>query len=59
MPILDVLAAGSWGARSWLGFPGLVEGALADLIVYPEDPRRSLAALRNPSRVVLKGAVVR
>jgi imidazolonepropionase-like amidohydrolase len=59
MPILDVLAAGSWGARSWLGFPGLVEGGLADLIVYPEDPRRSLAALRNPSRVVLKGAVVR
>ncbi len=22
MPIDAVLAAGSWGARSWLGFPG-------------------------------------
>src|SRR5258705_2789904 len=24
MSTLDVLAAGSWGARAWLGFPGLV-----------------------------------
>ena len=28
---MDVLRAGSWGAREWLGFPGLVEGGLADL----------------------------
>ncbi len=58
LPVMDVLAAGSWGARAWLGFPGLVEGGLADLIVYPEDPRRSLSALRSPSRMILKGRVV-
>jgi imidazolonepropionase-like amidohydrolase len=58
MPIIDVLAAGSWGARDWLGFPSLVEGGLADLIVYPQDPRRSLTALRDPARIVLKGRVI-
>ena len=34
-----VLRAASWGAREWLGFPGLVEGGLADLVAYDEDPR--------------------
>ena len=29
------------GARAWLGFPGLVEGGLADLVVYDtDDPSR-------------------
>src|SRR5689334_21985816 len=28
IPAADVLAAGSWAAREWLGFPGLVEGGL-------------------------------
>jgi imidazolonepropionase-like amidohydrolase len=55
----DVLAAASWGAREWLGFPGLVEGGLADLVVYPEDPRRDLSVVRAPSRIVLRGRVVR
>jgi imidazolonepropionase-like amidohydrolase len=58
MPILDVLAAGSWGAREWLGFEGLVEDGLADLAVYESDPRKSLSALREPKRIVLKGRVV-
>src|SRR3954454_13246066 len=55
MSAVDVLAAASWGARAWLGFPGLVEGGLADLTVYPEDPRRDLRVVRTPSRVVLRG----
>jgi len=55
----DVLAAASWRAREWLGFPGLVEGGLADLVVYPEDPRRDLRVVRTPSRIVLRGRVVR
>jgi imidazolonepropionase-like amidohydrolase len=55
----DVLAAASWGARAWLGFPGLVEGGLADLSVYAEDPRRDLNALRTPTRLILRGAVLR
>ncbi|HKE63298.1 MAG TPA: amidohydrolase family protein [Micromonosporaceae bacterium] len=53
-----VLAAGSWGAREWLGFPGLVEGGLADLVVYDADPRRHLDVLNNPKRIVLRGRVV-
>jgi imidazolonepropionase-like amidohydrolase len=53
-----VLAAASWGARAWLGFPGLVEGGLADLVVYDADPRRDLTVVRTPRRIVLRGRVV-
>ena len=59
IPAGDVLAAASWRARDWLGFPGLVEGGLADLVVYPGDPRADLAVVRHPSRIVLRGRVVR
>jgi imidazolonepropionase-like amidohydrolase len=55
MSTMDVLRAGSWGARQWLGFSGLVEGGLADLVVYDEDPRVRLEALRTPRLVVLRG----
>jgi imidazolonepropionase-like amidohydrolase len=56
---IEVLRAGSWGAREWLGFPGLVEGGLADLVVYDRDPRADLGVLREPRRIVLRGRVVR
>lgn len=56
---IDVLAAGSWGARAWLGLPGLVEGAPADFVVYDDDPRLDLIALRRPRRIVVRGNVVR
>jgi imidazolonepropionase-like amidohydrolase len=59
MSAVDVLAAGSWGARAWLGVPGLVEGGTADLVVYAADPRRELATLLSPQRIVLKGRVIR
>jgi imidazolonepropionase-like amidohydrolase len=59
MAPLDVLRAGSWGARDWLGFPGLVEGGLADLVVYDTDPREDLHALLAPRRIILRGNVVR
>ena len=59
IPALEVLAAASWKAREWLGFPGLVEGGLADLTVYPEDPRADLRVVRAPRRIVLRGRVVR
>ncbi|MEJ3744153.1 amidohydrolase family protein [Actinomycetes bacterium KLBMP 9797] len=55
----DVLRAASWGGREWLGFPGLVEGGLADLVVYDEDPRRDLRVVRAPRRLVLRGRVLR
>jgi hypothetical protein len=58
MPAVDVLRAGSWGAREWLGFPGLVEGGLADLVVYAGDPRLDLTELLHPKRIILKGRVV-
>jgi len=59
LPAAAVLAAASWRARAWLGLPGLVEGGLADLVVYPEDPRRTLAVTRHPRRIVLRGQVIR
>jgi imidazolonepropionase-like amidohydrolase len=59
LPAADVLAGASWGARAWLGFPGLVEGGLADLVVYPEDPRADLRVVRAPQRIVLRGRVIR
>ncbi|MEV0898996.1 amidohydrolase family protein [Actinoplanes sp. NPDC049802] len=59
IPAVDVLAAASWGARAWLGFPGLVEGGLADLVVYDTDPRADLRVVRAPRRIVLRGAVIR
>jgi imidazolonepropionase-like amidohydrolase len=55
----DVLAAASWRGREWLGFPGLVEGGLADLVVYDSDPRVDLSVVRVPSRIVLRGRVIR
>ncbi len=55
----DVLRAGSWGAREWLGFPGLVHGGLADLVAYDTDPRTDLRVLRDPARIILRGRVVR
>jgi imidazolonepropionase-like amidohydrolase len=59
MPAEAVLAAASWGARDWLGLPGLVEGGLADLVVYDTDPRRDLRVVRAPRRIVLRGRVLR
>lgn len=56
---MDVLRAGSWGAREWLGFAGLVEGGLADCVVYDRDPRVDLGVLREPGVIVLRGHVVR
>ena len=52
------LGAASWRARSWLGRPGLVDGAPADLVIYATDPRRDPAAVRHPVLVVIKGGVV-
>jgi len=59
LPAEAALAAGSWGARQFLGLPGLVEGAPADLVVYAADPRRELGTLAAPARIVLRGRVVR
>jgi imidazolonepropionase-like amidohydrolase len=54
----QALAAGSWSAREWLGVPGELEpGTSADLVVYPEDPRKNPAVLSHPTHIVLRGRV--
>lgn len=58
LPREAALAAGSWAARDFLGLPGLVEGAPADLVVYAADPRADLSTLATPTRIVLRGRVV-
>jgi imidazolonepropionase-like amidohydrolase len=58
MSPMDVLAAASWGARQWLGFPGLTEGGLADLTIYETDPRQDLRAVQTPTRTILRGRVI-
>jgi imidazolonepropionase-like amidohydrolase len=51
----EALDAAAWGARAWLGRPGLEEGASADLVVYASDPRREIRALAAPEHIVLRG----
>lgn len=58
LPAADVVAAASWRTRAWLGVPSLEEGAPADLVVYPADPRQDVRVLAAPRAVVLRGARV-
>ncbi|MBD3781728.1 MAG: amidohydrolase family protein [Micrococcales bacterium] len=55
---LDALDAATWAAREWLGRTGIEEGAEADLVVYPADPRVDVGVLAHPRAVVLRGSVV-
>ncbi|MGK5627402.1 amidohydrolase family protein [Streptomyces sp. URMC 123] len=58
IPPAAALSATTWGARRWLGRPGLDEGASADLVVYNADPRADVRVLAAPKRVVLRGRVI-
>ncbi|MEO6885583.1 MAG: amidohydrolase family protein [Jatrophihabitantaceae bacterium] len=58
IPQAAVIAQASWHGREWLGLPGLVEGAPADLVVYDTDPRTDMTAMYQPRRMVLRGNVV-
>lgn len=49
------LGAASWRARTWLGRCGPDIGQSADLVVFGEDPRRTVEITRNPSLVILRG----
>jgi imidazolonepropionase-like amidohydrolase len=57
MSSLEALDAACWSARAWLERPGLEEGAPADLVVYPADPREDPAVLAHPTAVMLRGVV--
>jgi imidazolonepropionase-like amidohydrolase len=59
MSTVEVLRAACWGAREWLGFPGLVEGGLADLVVYDTDPRQDLRTVLQPRHIILRGRVIK
>ncbi|WP_335937834.1 amidohydrolase family protein [Streptomyces sp. PTD5-9] len=59
LPAEAALGAASWTARDWLGLPGLVDGAPADVVAYATDPMLDPAVLEHPSRIVLRGRVVR
>lgn len=58
IPLDEVIAQASWRAREWLGLPGLVEGAPADLVAFDSDPRADLTVMYRPSLVLLRGNVV-
>lgn len=55
----SALAAASWRSRSWLGLPGLVDGAPADLVVYDVDPTKDPRVLAHPTAIILRGRVFR
>ncbi|MEZ0064863.1 imidazolonepropionase-like amidohydrolase [Streptacidiphilus sp. MAP12-20] len=55
LPRVAALSATTWGARSWLGRPGLDEGAPADLVVYAQDPREDVGVLLDPQAIILNG----
>ncbi|MEE1618882.1 amidohydrolase family protein [Brachybacterium sp. J153] len=50
-----ILDAAVWAPRRVLGAPGLEDGAPADLLVVPRDPRTDHRALRQRTHVVLGG----
>ena len=55
----DALGAASWRARTWLGLDdNLAEGTTADFVVFDANPLEDLGVLRDPRRIVLRGAVV-
>ena len=53
-----ILDAATWAPRRFLGVPGLEDGAPADLLVVPRDPRTDHRALRELDHVVLGGRIV-
>jgi imidazolonepropionase-like amidohydrolase len=55
VPPHEVIAAASWRGRAFLGAPGIEEGASADLVVYPEDPREDIRVIAHPKGIILRG----
>jgi imidazolonepropionase-like amidohydrolase len=53
------IGAASWTARAFFGWPGLDEGAPADVVAYDRDPRADLSVLEMPARIILRGRIIR
>ncbi|MDR1442742.1 MAG: amidohydrolase family protein [Bifidobacteriaceae bacterium] len=58
IPPEAIMEAASYGARDFLGVPGIEEGASADVVVYASDPRQNVAVLRAPQAIILRGSLV-
>jgi len=52
-------AAGSSAARAYLGRPGFVPGAPADLVTYHDDPRNDPAVLKQPAAIIRRDTRIR
>lgn len=59
LPDRAIVAAASYHARRYLGVPGISEGAPADVVVYPCDPREDARVLRTPLAVFRGGQRLR
>jgi imidazolonepropionase-like amidohydrolase len=59
LPPAVAVGAASWTARAFLGLPGIEEDAPADLVAFDEDPRSDPAVLAHPTRILLRGRVIR
>jgi imidazolonepropionase-like amidohydrolase len=59
LPSAAALDAACWAARRWLRADGVAEGASADVVVCPEDPRDVPGTIRELRAVVLRGRAVR
>jgi imidazolonepropionase-like amidohydrolase len=59
LPAEVALGAACWTARSFLGLSSFADGAPADLLVYDTDPSLDPAVLAHPSRIILRGNVIR
>jgi imidazolonepropionase-like amidohydrolase len=49
------VGGGSWVARAWLGETLLTQGAVADMVLFPQDPRKDLDVLLRPSLILVGG----
>lgn len=49
------IAAASWNARRYLGLPSIEEGAPADIVAFPDDPRADPETLFRHTVTILDG----
>jgi imidazolonepropionase-like amidohydrolase len=59
LPPSIAIGAASWTARSFLGLPGIEEGAPADLVAFRDDPLEDPSVLAAPVIALLDGVLVR
>lgn len=58
VPADVAVGAASWDARSYLGLPGIEEGAPADIVAFGDDPRMHPGTLNRPIVTLLDGRLL-